>query len=81
MALSGETALVEAKARPDWQVRVIEERYDLSERLGRLLKFITLAGLAYQSLTDEEKNLLDEQAAVMRRFVRVLDKRIAAFTV
>ena len=67
------------KPLDDWQVRVIEERYDLSERLGRLLKFVAIKGPEYLSLTIEDQKLLDEQAKAMRRYVRVLDKRIASF--
>ena len=73
------TAVDLPEPRPEWQVRVIEERYARSEELGRLLKFITLAGPEYQSLTVEDQQLLTAQAAAMRRLVRVLDKRIASF--
>lgn len=69
----------DAPVRPEWQTRVIEERYDLSERLNRLQKFIALGCPAGDAISPEEMALLREQAAVMKRLVRILDKRIATF--
>lgn len=65
--------------RPEYQVRVIEERYELSERLGRLQKFISIGGPAWEELSDTGRALLVEQAGVMKRLVRVLDRRIEDF--
>ena len=66
--------------RPDWQIRVVEERYELSEKLGKLEKFLALGCPAGDQISPEEQALLRKQGEAMERLVRILDRRIALFT-
>lgn len=59
------------------QERVVTEKTELDERLGKLTSFFetqTFAGLA-----NAEQARLSRQAAVMREYSDVLAERIAAF--
>lgn len=56
--------------------RMIEEREQLSERVGKLLEFIRVSD-TYKSLSDAEKNDLQEQAGHMSQYLRVLVRRIS----
>lgn len=63
-------------ARPDWQYCVIEERYELAEKLNALRKFIALGCPAGDRIAPEEMELLRKQAAAMNRLIAILDDRI-----
>jgi hypothetical protein len=62
------------KERAEWQTRLINERYDLSEKLNRLLRHLALG--------DEPtppNSILSKQAKAMKRYLWCLDQRIATF--
>lgn len=63
--------------RPDWQVRVIEEKAQLDERRGRLDLFIGSG--TYARIEDEDRALLLTQAELMKELSRVLGDRIKRF--
>jgi hypothetical protein len=55
----------EDASRPDWQQRVIDEKAELDERIGKLCAF--LKGDAYRALPDVDRHLLDRQLVLHRR--------------
>lgn len=59
----------------EWQERVIEERAQLTERIGRLLQFV--AGPIFKSLSPQERGLLSRQLTAMRSYEALLSERIA----
>ena len=59
------------------QQRVMEERADLEEKLGKLQAFIT--GERFSSLPDAEQGRLVLQHHVMLAYALVLEQRIEAF--
>jgi hypothetical protein len=59
------------------EVRVVEERRELADRLDRLEAF--LGGDTFMRLEEGERELLERQARVMREYVDVLDERIRGF--
>ena len=59
-----------------WQQRVLEERRELAERLGKLCVFL---GSTPIEALGEQGPLLVEQAKHMRSYLRALDLRIALF--
>jgi hypothetical protein len=63
--------------KPDWQVRVIEERAQLYERRERLRAFI--GGVEYAKMHEIDRELLLEQRRIMSELIDVLDQRIARF--
>jgi hypothetical protein len=63
--------------RPDWQQRVIDEKAELDERIGKLCAF--LKGDAYRSLPDVDRHLLDRQLSHMRDYAHILFMRVARF--
>ncbi len=63
--------------KPDWQVRVIEERAQLYERRERLRTFI--GGVEYAKMHEIDRELLLEQRRIMSELIDVLDQRIARF--
>ncbi len=64
------------KAEP-YQQRVIEEKQQLDERLGRLNDFFTTA--TFHQLDDDEQYLLKRQAEVMKEYSEILEERIDGF--
>jgi len=61
----------------DYQVRVIEEKRSLDEKLGALSSFM-LTG-TYDSLSSDERRRLSSQHFHMEHYSRILAERIAAF--
>lgn len=61
------------------QQRVVDERTELDEKLAKLKAFI--GGEVFNNLDQAEKERLDQQAAVMAEYSRILGERIAAFPV
>ena len=57
---------------------VMRERQALNIKLGRLGPFI--GGVVYYSLPKDEQLRLKEQFYCMRKYLRILDDRIAHFT-
>lgn len=57
--------------------RVIDERIDLSERLGKLLSFFQSP--TFSILSEAERSRLRNQARFMDGYAAVLEERIAAF--
>ena len=60
-----------------YQERVIVERDDLTQRLGRLQNFLRGPGMA--TVGNDEQQRLFKQASVMTQYVAILNERIAAF--
>ena len=56
-----------------WQTRVAEERSELEEKLTRLQTFIAQR----KAPTFDDERLLIEQAAAMRTYLTVLQRRMA----
>jgi hypothetical protein len=54
--------------------RVIEERSELSARLGKLKSFIGTA--PFLALSDRHRILLTDQSAVMSEYLRILDQQL-----
>ncbi|MFP2517060.1 crAss001_48 related protein [Buttiauxella agrestis] len=65
---------------PPHQVRVIEELWQLRDRLENLNTFINGNGVIFASLEEGEKMLLRLQATHMADYADVLESRIAAFS-
>jgi hypothetical protein len=63
--------------RPDWQQRVIDEKAELDERIGKLCAF--LRSDAYRALPDTDRFLLDRQIGHMRDYAHILFMRVARF--
>ncbi len=61
----------------DWQVRVIDERKELTSKIDKLLAFLN--GQASIGLDEEDRNLLEEQYACMVAYQNVLNQRIDRF--
>lgn len=59
------------------QMRVVDEKTDLDNRLSKLKTFCLTP--LFQSLPTEEKQRLTEQEMHMRNYSDVLGRRIAAF--
>lgn len=59
------------------QIRVIEERDQLSERLDKLISFMETT--TFKDLSGPDKLLLREQAAYMNMYKKILNERIARF--
>jgi hypothetical protein len=62
---------------PPYQLRVIEERAQLNEKIGKLATFFTTD--AFRALPTEARDLLMEQHVVMLRYSNILFQRIACF--
>ncbi len=65
----------EKRSTGDWRDRLFAERDGIQVRLDKLIVFMHDDG--YTALPDEERGLLMEQAQVMRKYVDVLDRRLA----
>jgi hypothetical protein len=63
----------------DYQLQVVAERKELSERLDKMERF--LLGNAYLNLPGAEQNRLVRQTLIMSDYRDVLDERIANFGV
>jgi len=61
----------------EYQERVVKEREELNEKLEKLNSFIE--GKGFNDLKPEDRDLLQRQRAVMRRYVQILTKRINRF--
>lgn len=61
----------------DYQRRVVIEKKELDERLGRLQLF--LDGDIFSDLNEAEKNRLERQEEVMIEYSKILNERIEAF--
>lgn len=59
------------------QQRVVDEKNELSERLGKLLAFFQ--GPIFPTLSEAERSRLRNQARFMDGYAAVLEERIAAF--
>ena len=57
--------------------RAVGEAFEVQERLSRLCAFLGSSSSA--NLSDEDRANLNEQAAVMSEYLRVLDARLASF--
>ena len=62
---------------PPHQQRVVEEKYELDEKLGKLLSFFQSE--IFSSLSDAERSRLRNQARFMDGYSAVLKERIVAF--
>jgi len=60
------------------QERVVAEKAELDEKLGKLVKFIEGSEF-FVGLADAEKARLVKQAGVMKDYSGILAERIAAF--
>ena len=64
------------------QERVVNEKAELEEKLGKLRSFFntsTYASMADEKSGREEQDRLNEQADIMDRYISILRDRIAAF--
>lgn len=59
------------------QQRVVDEKAELDERLGKLHAFLKTG--IFKSLPDEDQILMDRQARAMRMLSGILGERIARF--
>jgi hypothetical protein len=73
---AGMMLLVEP-VRPAYQQRVIDEKTELDERIGKLCAF--LKSDAYRALPDTDRFLLDRQLSHMRDYAHILFMRVARF--
>ncbi len=68
----------EANSLPPWQQRVITERDELSEKIGKLAAFQSTE--AFPQLDPEDQERLNKQMAAMCEYRCILSERIAAFS-
>ena len=61
----------------DYQLRVISEKEELDEKLNKLNKFF-LTDL-FLSMSEDEKNLMFDQAFHMDSYSNILQQRVDAF--
>lgn len=59
------------------QLRVVNERFDLNEKMDKLSKF--LDSTTFYNLPASEQGRLVEQLGIMNQYRDILDRRIAAF--
>jgi len=59
------------------QIRVIEERVALAEKLDKLRTFTS--GAFFQTVVRDEQRRLVRQSLIMSDYLDILDQRIAAF--
>jgi hypothetical protein len=60
------------------QQRVVDEKIELEDKFKKLDQFI-LDNQIFQSLSEEDQELMKEQRAFMEGYLIVLEKRIARF--
>lgn len=58
----------------DWQQRLIEERDQLSERIGKLTVF--MSSQAYRDIDQRDQFLLSQQFLAMSKYRAILNDRI-----
>ena len=63
--------------RSEWQLRVIDERDELVQRIDKLTIF--LLGKESSKLDSEDRDLLIEQRECMSSYLRTINKRIDRF--
>ncbi len=61
------------------QQRVVDEKTELDERLGKLHDFIQENPI-FKTLPEDEQKRLQRQDLVMAEYSQILSERIAAFT-
>ena len=61
----------------DYQVRVVTERNELTEKIEKLTAFVE--GEKFASVESEEASRLKNQLRVMREYQSILDARLKAF--
>ena len=61
-----------------YQQRVVDEKNELEDKLGKLIEFIEESP-TFPRLPDDEKNRLRRQKDSMKNYSDVLEERIAAF--
>jgi hypothetical protein len=78
--LCGNCAWVERehKKMQPYQQRVVEEKKELDEKIGKLAVFISAS--PFRSISEEEQLRMKEQIEVMKRYSQILEYRIAAFS-
>jgi hypothetical protein len=59
------------------QERVVEEKKDLDGKIDRLKVFV--GGETFNTLDEDEQDLLEEQLGIMHDYSRILGERIAGF--
>ena len=60
-----------------YQQRVVREKEELDKKIEKLMAFFGTE--LYRNLSDEEKDLLDEQYRIMQDYSSVLGQRIDRF--
>ena len=60
-----------------YQDRVVVEKDELDERIEKLTNFIQ--SVKFQSIPEEEQELLTRQLEVMREYSSILEERIEGF--
>lgn len=63
---------------PEWQIRVIAEKEELSKKVTSLGKFV-LESEEFDKLTDSEKIILMDQLIVMEEYEDILNRRLQNF--
>lgn len=61
-----------------WQDRLLCELFDVEERLAKLEAFLRDGGAEAAGVTGAARDLLVEQRVVMRAYLDVLNRRVAA---
>lgn len=64
-------------SQPEWQLRVIEEKRELDEKLEKLRAFFETE--PFNTLIGDDQMLLQEQARYMDTYSAVLHSRISRF--
>lgn len=60
--------------------RVVTEKQELDEKLGKLKAFCFDPGSpVFKGLSPEDRNLLEDQYAIMERYSKILGQRILRF--
>jgi hypothetical protein len=67
----------ETTTREPWQVRILEEKTELSDKIGKLAAF--MAGELFPSLDEAEQNRLSRQLMAMKSYRSILRERIQAW--
>ncbi len=60
-----------------YQERVVNEKYELSEKMAKLLEFFKSD--TFSGLSEAERSRLRNQARFMEGYAAVLEERISAF--
>lgn len=64
------------------QERVVTEKKELDEKLGKLYEFVFGDGpgrATFKTLSPDERDRLEDQYTAMKQYSDILGKRIAAF--